>query len=122
MTFRQRFEQYFKPFLYKNKNNFQKFLMATKQRLITSSGGGNKNGNDTVPSKPSVLLVALNLLHRFMILCVRFILVKVKGEHGESMAPIENLILLESATAIAEKIRTKKVSKIVCERCDCEFY
>ncbi|XP_055317975.1 fatty-acid amide hydrolase 2 [Sitodiplosis mosellana] len=60
--------------------------------------------------KPSIVIVALNLLHRFLCLCVRFVVVQVHGEHGPSMAPIDDLLLLESATSIAEKIRTKKIT------------
>lgn len=43
-------------------------------------------------------------------LCARFVLTSYHGEHGKSMPAINDLILLESATALAEKIRTKKVS------------
>lgn len=84
--------------------------MATKQQA------GLNNVRDTADGtvrKPSVLVVALNLLHRFFGLCVRFIMVKRHGEHGPSMPPIDDLLLLESASSIAEKIRTKKVSESV---------
>lgn len=67
-----------------------------------------KDGTDL--QKPSIIVVALNLMHRFLCLCVRFVVSQVHGEHGPSMAPINDLLLLESATSIAEKIRTKKVS------------
>lgn len=43
-------------------------------------------------------------------LCIRFLLSKYHGEHGRVMPPINDLILLESATALAEKIRMRKVS------------
>lgn len=81
--------------------------MATKQQIGL---GGNANDSTNPAAKPSIILVALNLLHRFICLCVRFVLVKTHGEHGPSMPPIDDLLLLESATSIAEKIRTKKVS------------
>lgn len=41
------------------------------------------------------------------------------GKHGPSVPPIDDQILLESATSIAEKIRTKEVS--VCARDEKEF-
>lgn len=72
--------------------------------------GGNTKDDAGAVQKPSIVLVALNLMHRFLGLCVRFVLIKVKGEHGPSMPAIEDLLLLESATSIAEKIRSKKVS------------
>lgn len=82
--------------------------MAPKQQV--GVGTGLREQNDAI-DKPSIILVALNLIHRFFCLCVRFIMVKVHGERGKSMPPIDDLLLLESATSIAEKIRTKKVNK-----------
>lgn len=81
--------------------------MATKQKIGLIDNF--KNPTDQV-QKPSIILIVLNLLHRFFCLCVRFILIKIHGEHGPSMPPIDDLLLLESATSIAEKIRTKKVT------------
>lgn len=96
------------------KNIFHQFfiksnqtIMSIKEKLLPTT-----KSNDTIKSKPSIILVALNLFHRFVMLCVRFCLIKIHGEHGPSMPPIEDLILLESATAIAEKIRTKKLSSV----------
>lgn len=82
------------------------------QAGTSSSGyGSNRNSIDPSPStKQSIFLIALNFVHRFLMLSVRFVMTKYYGEHGESMPPIDDLILLESATALAEKIRTKKVS------------
>lgn len=80
--------------------------MATKQQVGFS-------GNADTLEKPSIVVVALNLLHRFLCLCIRFVLIKVHGEHGQSMPPIDDLLLLESATSIAEKIRTKKVNTLI---------
>lgn len=80
--------------------------MATKQQV-----GLNSNTKESVElQKPSIILVALNLIHRFVCLCVRFILTKVHGEHGPSMPPINDDILLQSATSLAEQIRNKKVN------------
>lgn len=74
------------------------------------SGFTNQSVEQTPPAKRSILLVAMNFFHRFLILCVRFVMAKYYGERGASMPAIDDLILLESATALAEKIRTKKVS------------
>lgn len=86
--------------------------MATKQQVGLSPSSAKEAADSSQLQKPSVFVVALNLFYRFFGLCVRFILVKVHGEHGQSMPPIEDLLLLESATSIAEKIRTKKVSML----------
>lgn len=87
---------------------------ASTSKITATSSGGSTGGvtslEPSTPTKPSILLVAMNFFHRFMMLCVRFVLTKYYGEHGESMPAINDLILLESATALAEKIRTKKVS------------
>lgn len=105
-TIRQQFDvNFLKSFFKETTHTIRKFIMATKQQV----GFGGRETADAV-QKPSIILVALNLIHRFLSLCVRFVLVKVHGEHGPSMAPIDDLLLLESATSIAEKIRTKKVS------------
>lgn len=78
----------------------------------TKSGGPAPSAVDSAApaTKPPIYLVALNFLHRFLMLCIRFLLAKYHGEHGRVMPPINDLILLESATALAEKIRMRKVS------------
>lgn len=52
----------------------------------------------------------LNVGHKFLVLLVRWFLKTVYGEHGQKMPPIRNLILMESASSLALKIRTRKVS------------
>lgn len=81
--------------------------MATKQQFGLNDG--IKNSTNHV-EKPSIILIAFNFLHRFLCLCIRFILIKRHGKHGSKMPPINDLLLLDSATSIAEKIRTKKVN------------
>lgn len=103
---RQFYENYLKTFFKATTQSFRKLTMATKQQV----GIASSTKETTDIQKPSIIVVALNLFHRFVCLCVRFVLVKVHGEHGPSMAPIEDLLLLESATSIAKKIRTKKVN------------
>lgn len=83
---------------------------STSKVAATSSEIGGTAVEPSTPGKPSIVLVAMNFFHRFLMLCVRFVLTKYYGEHGKSMPAINDLILLESATALAEKIRTKKVS------------
>ncbi|KAK4873935.1 hypothetical protein RN001_013295 [Aquatica leii] len=55
---------------------------------------------------------AINLLHRFIELIARCLFKLIYGTTGEKMPPIKDLLLLESATSIAYKIRTKKVSSV----------
>lgn len=55
----------------------------------------------------------LNALHRCVCHIVRFVMIKLYGKHGETVPPIDDRLLLESATSIAEKIRTKEVSVIL---------
>lgn len=108
ISVRQQFNKGFlNEFFKKTTQKIRTFIMATKQQV----GLGDSVKDPTNPvEKPSIILIGLNLLHRFFCLCLRFILNKTHGEHGPSMPPIDDLLLLESATSIAEKIRTKKVS------------
>lgn len=50
------------------------------------------------------------ILHSFVEVVMRFLLRLVYGGPGERMPPIKNLLLLESASSLALKIRTKKVN------------
>lgn len=110
---RQRiFKNNLKTFLKRTSQSFSKYIMATKQQVGFSSNTRETSTGSNI-QKPSIIIVALNLFHRFLCLCVRFVLIKVHGENGPSMPPIEDLLLLESASSIAEKIRTKKVSSFL---------
>uniref|UniRef100_A0A1Q3FKY0 Putative amidase n=2 Tax=Culex tarsalis TaxID=7177 RepID=A0A1Q3FKY0_CULTA len=63
--------------------------------------------------KPQPLLVtALNVAHKFLVLIVRWFLRTIYGEHGQKVPPIRNLILMESATSLATKIRTRKLTSV----------
>lgn len=106
---RQKFIDKFKG-IARSIDNITKMTTPTKQQVKVIGNNGRETSQTLNADKPSIVLVALNLLYRFLGLCVRFVLVKVHGEHGESMPAIDNLWLLESATSLAEKIRTKKVS------------
>lgn len=56
-----------------------------------------------------ILWRSLNFLHRCVCIFFRVINVTFYGKHGQSMPPIDDRLLLESATSIAEKIRIKEV-------------
>lgn len=65
---------------------------------------------DSVPKKRSFVKVFANILQRFIVVIARFLFKNVFfSEKGQSMPPIKNLLLLEPATVLAMKIRTKKV-------------
>lgn len=68
--------------------------------------------NDSLEAA-SIFWRILNLLHRYICIFVRLLMVKLYDERGQSMPPIDDRLLLESATSIAEKIRTKQVIRFV---------
>ncbi|KAF5291581.1 hypothetical protein FQR65_LT01894 [Abscondita terminalis] len=55
---------------------------------------------------------AINLIHRFIELIARCFFKLIYGRTGGKMPPIKDLLLLESATSVAYKIRSKKVSSV----------
>lgn len=59
----------------------------------------------------SLLKTVINVGHKFLVLLVRWLSRTIYGEHGKRMPPITNLILMESATSLATKIRTRKVMR-----------
>lgn len=65
------------------------------------------------PNKLRQFLKAIvNIIHRFVCLIGRFIFKKVYGEKGEKVPPVKNLLLLDPASVLALKIRTKKVTSV----------
>lgn len=63
-----------------------------------------------VGDQRSFCAMALQFLYRILVLSVRFLMVRIYGERGQSVPACNEPLLLESATSIAEKIRTKQVS------------
>lgn len=53
-----------------------------------------------------------DLIHRFLCIISRFIFRKIYGEKGEKVPPVKNLLLLDPATVLAMKIRTRKVTSV----------
>lgn len=71
---------------------------------------GSTTMNNTKPKKKmGFVKTVINIGHRFLVLMFRMLIQFLYGEKGESMPPIKNLILLDSATTLAYKIRTRKV-------------
>lgn len=108
-----KFRNAFEQFLYKSNRKSKQSVSSTMSIASTSTpkvvATANSGTSHEPSTKQSILLVAMNFFHRFVILCVRWVLTTCHSEHGKSMPAISDLILLESATALAEKIRTKKV-------------
>lgn len=77
--------------------------------------------NDTM-DKPSIITSGVNLYHHIFCMMMRSVMVTVYGRRGKSMPPIDDLLLLDSATIIAEKIRTKQVKLIKYYKSNCRFY
>lgn len=73
--------------------------MALKQQQMQPSNRSNE-----------ILVSALNAFYENVCSFIRFIMIKTYGKHGKSMPPIDDLLLLESATALAAMIRTKQVT------------
>uniref|UniRef100_A0A182ITX2 Amidase domain-containing protein n=1 Tax=Anopheles atroparvus TaxID=41427 RepID=A0A182ITX2_ANOAO len=60
----------------------------------------------------SLVKTVINVAHKFLVLLVRWLSRSIYGEHGKRMPPITNLILMESATSLAAKIRTRKLTSV----------
>lgn len=60
-----------------------------------------------------VILTILNAIHRLILLVGRFIFKNwVYGEKGQKIPSITNPLLLEPATVLAKKIRTREISSV----------
>lgn len=76
------------------------------------------------PKKRSFAKTVANLFQRCLEVFIRFLFRNVfYSDKGKTMPSIKNLLLLEPATVLAMKIRTKKVSEITggCSACDNPF-
>ncbi|CAG2068983.1 unnamed protein product [Timema podura] len=59
----------------------------------------------------NVTRVLMRLSHRFIEMVVRCLLQLIYRSPGEQLPPIQDLLLLDSASALAYKIRTRKCLK-----------
>lgn len=87
--------------------------LADEQQATLNGCSSNLDEN---VQKESIIWNIINGLHHYLCLFVRFIMVKLYGKRGQSMPPVNDRLLLESATSIAEKIRTKQVR--ICNKID----
>lgn len=78
-----------------------------------AGSSGSKQNNFVDKRKPRPLAkTVINVGHKFLALVVRWFLRTIYGEHGAKMPPIRNLILMESASSLAQKIRTRKLTSV----------
>lgn len=69
--------------------------------------------NMIIDDRVSVFTMVLQYLYKILVISVRFLVVRIYGRHGQAMPPIIDPLLLESATSIANKIRTKEVNILI---------
>lgn len=88
--------------------------IVKKKILKRSEPGKQSAGTKMVGAtrSRSIIKSMITITHRLLIVFVRYFLTFIHGEKGASMPPIKNLILLDSATTLGYKIRTRKVSAL----------
>lgn len=60
-----------------------------------------------------ILILIVTAIHRFVVIVTRYLCKNfIYGEKGQKVPPIRNPILLESATSLAAKIRTGKLTSV----------
>uniref|UniRef100_A0A1L8DRV1 Putative amidase n=1 Tax=Nyssomyia neivai TaxID=330878 RepID=A0A1L8DRV1_9DIPT len=102
----------------KNKlRKLSKFFSSTPSTsfcstLLTPFSKMTPIGDESSHKGSSIIKVAGNLIHRFVVILVRGIMRFLFGAKGNSMPAIKDLTLLESATSLARKIRTRKIKSV----------
>lgn len=84
-------------------NTFQRKIERVKTK-------GKMERSRTVVTLHLILKKIIHYVWLAFSLLVRRIMVWSYGEKGESMPPITDLLILDSASSLATKIRTRKVS------------
>jgi hypothetical protein len=86
----------------------QKKMESENQKNAAKEATANR------PKGPSLRKIIRNLFQRFVVVFVRFLSrYVIWGERGLTVPPPDNLILYDSASALASKIRDKKVGFLV---------
>lgn len=100
-----------------NIRNRTKLHLENIQFYSRNISGRTTDGNMEVGKNPRTAnngkrigAVALTYVHRFITIVGRLIFKFVFGEKGQAMPAINDLTLTESATSLAAKIRSQKVS------------
>lgn len=90
--------------------------LVTLMKLVDVAYTKSSNicDNMLVNDRVSVFTMVLQFLYRILVISVRFLVVRIYGRHGQVVSPVDDPLLLESATSIAHKIRTKEVSGSQC--------
>lgn len=101
----------------KVKKTIKKVVQSVDNKKISDRIVRSRSSSDPImmtnntksKKKMGFVKSVINITHRFLVLMFRMLVQFLYGEKGESMPPIKNLILLDSATTLAYKIRTRKV-------------
>lgn len=93
----------------KIKDSYRVISFKTKRSKLDTK----KMDNKAIEKPPAsvigqIIKIFIHFTHRLFTIFLRAILWRLKGK-GQSMPPIKDLVLLETATSLAIKIRTKKV-------------
>lgn len=99
------------PIKDKVQKTIKKVVQSVDSKFSDKSSRFSCTMNNSKPKKKmGFVKTVINIWHRFMVLMFRMLVQFLYGEKGEAMPPIKNLILLDSATTLAYKIRTRKVT------------
>lgn len=99
MNFKEKIRKQIKTFLQRrNEKQAKKKKMEKKTMEIEEN--------------PSFAKGVESFFHRVVCLIFRVMVTWIYGAKGKSMPPINDLVLLESASSLAHKIRCKKVKKL----------
>lgn len=71
------------------------------------------NKSKKMQDNKSIWTTIVSLIHRFICLVARFIFQNIiYREPGQKVPPVKNLLLLDTASTLALKIRTRKVTSV----------
>ncbi|XP_058465333.1 fatty-acid amide hydrolase 2-B-like [Malaya genurostris] len=86
---------------------------ANRCKMDPTTVDQSKSQSFVEKRKPqSLMKTIVNVGHKFLVLLMRWFFRTIYGEHGHKMQPIRNLILMESASSLALKIRTRKLTSV----------
>lgn len=96
MNFKEKIRKQLKTFLQRrNEKQFKKRKMEKQMEI---------------DENPTFAKGVESFFHRVICLIFRVMVTWIYGKKGKSMPPINDLVLLESASSLAHKIRCKKVN------------
>jgi hypothetical protein len=95
------------------KERVKKFIHNRKNQIQYKRFDKKSKNKMSDNKQKSFLMTIAHLIHRFLCIVARFIFQNIiYREPGQKVPPVKNLLLLDSASALALKIRTKKVTSV----------